>query len=54
VKCKAFELERRVARLLFHRSDGVRYYSFFAYPVLEENGTVILTVGVDTPPDQPS
>jgi hypothetical protein len=55
VKRKAFELERPVSRvLMFHRSDGVRYFSFFAYPILEDNGTVksILTVGFDTLPDQ--
>jgi hypothetical protein len=52
LKREAFAREAPVSRILsFHRSDGPRYYSLFAYPIRERHGRVdaILTVGFDVP-----
>ncbi|HEY5898771.1 MAG TPA: PAS domain-containing protein [Burkholderiales bacterium] len=52
LKRETFERETPVSRILrFRRSDGVRYYSLFAYPVRSPGGRVdsILTVGFDVP-----
>jgi hypothetical protein len=52
VKRETFERQVPVARVLsFKRSDGLRNYSLFAYPIREDGGDVrgILTVAFDTP-----
>ena len=53
LKRDAFDEEAPIGRILsFKRSDGVRYYSLFAYPIRQPSGKVdaILTVGFDMPP----
>ena len=53
IKRQTFDKQAPVARILsFKRSDGVRYYSMFAYPIRQSSGKVeaILTVGFDIPP----
>lgn len=53
LKQETFDQGAPLARILsFKRSDGVRYYSLFAYPIRQANGKVqaILTVGFDMPP----
>ena len=52
-KREAFDREEAVSQIIsFERSDGVRYYSLFAYPIRDLNGkmTALLTVGFDVPP----
>lgn len=53
LKEETFERKAPIARILsFNRSDGLRYYSLFAYPIRQASGKVdtILTVGFDIPP----
>lgn len=53
LKRESFEKEAPIARILsFKRSDGLRHYSLFAYPIRQASGKVdaILTVGFDVPP----
>ena len=52
LKRETFDRGAPTARILaFKRSDGVRYYSLFAYPIRQASGRVdtILTVGFDMP-----
>lgn len=52
LKRETFERQAPVSRILrFSRSDGLRYYSLFAYPIRGPGGRVesILTVGFDVP-----
>jgi hypothetical protein len=52
LKEDTFTRQAPVSRILsFKRSDGLRYYSLFAYPIRDSNGKVdaILTVGFDVP-----
>ena len=52
LKRDAFSGQAPVSRVLsFKRSDGLRSYSLFAYPIREPSGRVdaILTVGFDVP-----
>jgi hypothetical protein len=53
LKRDALGQEEPISRLLrFNRSDGVSYYSLFAYPIVSAVGKVeaVLTVGFDVPP----
>ena len=53
LKRETFDKEAPTARILaFKRSDGLRYYSLFAYPIRQASGKVdaILTVAFDMPP----
>lgn len=53
LKRETFDRGAPIARILsFKRSDGLRYYSLFAYPIRQASGRVdaILTVGFDVPP----
>ena len=53
LKQETFDRGTPISRILsFERSDGLRYYSLFAYPIQESSGKVqaILTVGFDMPP----
>lgn len=50
LKKRTFDERRALSHVLqFHRTDGERTYSLFAYPIVEEGGEVrgILTVGFD-------
>lgn len=52
LKRETFDRGLPTARILtFRRSDGLRYYSLFAYPIRQASGKVdtILTVGFDMP-----
>jgi len=52
LKRRAFDREAPIAALLsFRRSDGLRYYNVFAYPIRQASGKVdaILTVGSTSP-----
>lgn len=53
LKQETFDRGTPISRILsFKRSDGLRYYSLFAYPIQEASGKVqaMLTVGFDMPP----
>ena len=53
LKRETFDQEVPMSRILsFERSDGLRYYSVFTYPIRQPSGKVdaILTVGFDMPP----
>lgn len=53
LKQETFDRGTPISRILsFKRSDGLRYYSLFAYPIQEASGKAqaILTVGFDMPP----
>ena len=53
LKRDTFAQEAAIGRILsFKRSDGLRYYSLFTYPIRQPSGKVdaILTVGFDMPP----
>jgi hypothetical protein len=53
LKREAFDRKAPVSRILsFKRSNGVCYYSLFAYPIRQPSGKVetILTVAFDMPP----
>jgi hypothetical protein len=53
LKRETFDREAPMSRILsFKRSDGLCYYSLFAYPIRQPNGKVetILTIGFDMPP----
>lgn len=55
LKRETFERQAPMSRLLaFKRSDGIRYYTLFAYPIRGANGVVetILTVGFDVPSEK--
>lgn len=52
LKRDAFARQEPIARILaFQRTDGVRHYSLFAYPIRDKAGQVeaLLTVGFDVP-----
>ena len=52
LKRETFDRRVPVARVLsFKRSEGLRYYSLFAYPIRHASGKVdtILTIGFDMP-----
>lgn len=52
LKRETFDQQAPIARILsFKRSDGLHYYSLFAYPIREASGKAdaILTVGFDMP-----
>jgi hypothetical protein len=52
LKQDTFTRQAPISRMLsFKCSDGVRYYSLFAYPIRDSSGKVdaILTVGFDVP-----
>jgi hypothetical protein len=52
LKQEAFARQAPISRILsFKRTDGVRCYSLFAYPIRDDSGKVeaILTVGFDVP-----
>ena len=54
LKRATFSGQTPISRILsFRRSDGLRSYSLFAYPIREPSGRVdaILTVGFDVPAD---
>lgn len=53
LKREAFERGEAVSRIIsFTRSDGLRYYSLFAYPIRDLTGKMeaLLTIGFDIPP----
>ena len=52
LKRDTFSAEAPISRVLsFKRTDGLRFYSLFAYPIREPSGRVeaILTLGFDIP-----
>lgn len=57
LKKEVLDNESPISRTLsFGRSDGLRYYGFFAYPIRAANGKLdgVLTVGFDVPPHESS
>ena len=56
LKRLAFERGERVSRILhFYRPEGVRYYSFFLYPIREADGSMrsLLSVAFNVPGGAP-
>lgn len=52
LKQDTFTRQAPISRTLsFKRTDGLRYYSLFAYPICDSSGKVdaVLTVGFDVP-----
>ena len=52
LKQDTFTRQAPISRILsFKRTDGLRYYSLFAYPIRDSSGKVdaVLTVGFDVP-----